>query len=166
MFRPRNLPLTKNPSGRSMAVVPWSFLSLSSSQPAAGNVIFCVLRRVLIRNLHSSNFYTPPFCSSWHAISKNVFKISVAPFLPVVVKLVKNGHFYNVNLAYNRETVITSYWNVRLSWSQHDWVSICVLFPWIPITGILVKPLVMAIWAIYGQNCQNGHIRPIWPWSP
>ena len=57
------------------------------------------LRRFLIRNLHSSNFYTPPFCSPWHAISKNVFKISVAPFLPVVVKLVKNGHFYNVNLA-------------------------------------------------------------------
>ena len=32
-----------------------------------------------------------------------------------------------------------------------------MLFPRIPITGILVKPLVMAIWAIYGQN---GHIGP------
>ena len=137
------------------------FMSMSTRVLTAVPVL---IRRFLIRNLHSSNFYTPPFCSPWHAISKNVFKISVAPFLPVVVKLVKNGHFYNVNLAYNRETVITSYWNVRLSWSQHDWVSICVLFPWIPITGILVKPLVMAIWAIYGQNGQNGHIWAIWPW--
>ena len=29
------------------------------------------------------------------------FKIAVAPFLPVLVKLVKNIHFYNVDLAQN-----------------------------------------------------------------
>ena len=120
--------------------------------------------RFLIRTLHSSNFYMLPFWSPCHAISKTVFIFTLAQFLPVLVKLVKNSHFYNVNLAQNLKTVVTFYWNVRLSWYQHGWVCIYVLFPWIPITGILVQPLVMAIWAIYGQNGQNGHIWLIWPW--
>ena len=49
------------------------------------------------------------------AISKKVFKISVAPFLPVSVKLVKNSHFYNVNLALNFKRAITFFWDVRIS---------------------------------------------------
>ena len=103
------------------------------------------------------NSATLPFCSHCHAISKKVFKIAVAPFLPVLVKLVKNSHFYNVNLAQNLKTAITFFWDVRLSWYLHGWVCMFKLFPWIPITGILVWPVVMAIWAIYGQN---GHIGP------
>ena len=99
-----------------------------------------------------------PFCSPCHAISKKVFKISVAPFLPVSVKLVKNSHFYNVNLAFNFKRAITFFLNVRISWYFHGWVRKFKLFPWIPITGILVWPMVvMAIWAIYG---------PIWPFWP
>ena len=39
-----------------------------------------------------------PSLSTCHAISKNVFKLSVAQSLPVSVFLVKNGHFYNVIL--------------------------------------------------------------------
>ena len=103
------------------------------------------------------NSATLPFCSHCHAISKKVFKIAVAPFLPVLVKLVKNSHFYNVNLAQNLKTAITFFWDVRLSWYLHGWVCMFKLFPWIPITGILVWPVVMAIWAIYG---------PIWPFWP
>ena len=62
-----------------------------------------------------SYFYMLPFWSPCHAISKKVFKISVAQFLPVLVKLVKNSHFYNVNLALNFKRAITFFWDVRIS---------------------------------------------------
>ena len=47
-----------------------------------------------------------PSLPTCHAISKNVFKLSVAQFLPVSVLLVKNGHFYNVILAWNRHNFL------------------------------------------------------------
>ena len=48
------------------------FMSMSTRVLTAVPVL---IRRFLIRNLHSSNFYTLPFCSPCHAISKNVFNI-------------------------------------------------------------------------------------------
>ena len=74
-----------------------------------------LVSRFLSHTLHSSNFYMLPFWSPCHAISKTVFIFTLAQFLPVLVKLVKNSHFYNVNLAQNLKTVVTFYWNVRLS---------------------------------------------------
>ena len=69
---------------------------------------FCEWGWPLMRFLKSKPWYinsaTLPFCSHCHAISKKVFKIAVAPFLPVLVKLVKNSRFYNVNLAQNLKT--------------------------------------------------------------
>ena len=128
------------------------------------NMLHLRLGWFLSQLLSCSNFYMLPFCSPCHAISKTVFIFTLAFLFLMWVLLAQNGHFYNVNLAQNLKTVITFYWNVRLSWYQHGWVCIYVLFPWIPIMGILVKPLVMAIWPIYGHFGHFGHIWPIWQW--
>ena len=65
--------------------------------------------------LSCSNFYMLPFCSPCHAISKTVFVFTLALLFLMWVLLAQNGHFYNVNLAQNLKTVVTFYWNVRLS---------------------------------------------------
>ena len=100
----------------------------------------------------------PPILFPLPCHFQKVFKIFVAPFLPVLVKLVKNSHFYNVNLSQNLKIAITFFGDVRLSWYPHDWVCMLKLFPWIPITGILVLALDLAIGAIYGHFGHLGHI--------
>ena len=74
-----------------------------------------LLGRFLICTLHSSNFYMLPFWSPCHAISKTVFIFTLALLFLIWVLLAPNDHFYNVNLAQNLKTVVTFYWNVRLS---------------------------------------------------
>ena len=141
-------------------IYPWPNVPVNLTCACECRLLGCFLSQLL----SCSNFYMLPFCSPCHAISKTVFIFTLAFLFLMWVLLAQNGHFYNVNLAQNLKTVITFYWNVRLSWYQHGWVCIYVLFPWIPIMGILVKPLVMAIWPIYGHFGHFGHIWPIWQW--
>ena len=49
-----------------------------------------IIERFLMGKLHHGDLATLPFCSHCHAISKKVFKIAVALFLPMVVNLAKD----------------------------------------------------------------------------
>ena len=89
-------------------VTPWKCLSPSPFIKADTlNFFSSCLVRWCLRG--KSTCATSP-CSHFVPLAKQFPKtsnISVAPFLPVSEKLVKNSHFYNINLAQNRKTVVT-----------------------------------------------------------